>query len=115
MKWQAALVFGPLFAVEVSGDSMQPTYAAGDWLLCRRARRLEPGDVGVIAHPVVGLVVKRVAEVRPDDSLWLHGDNPDPAASTDSRTWGWLPGSDIRGKVWFRYRRGNGNRRPVAR
>lgn len=98
---------GRLFAVEVAGDSMQPTYAAGDWLLCRRKRFPGVGDVVVLERLGVGLVVKRVAQVRPDGRLWVLGDNPDPAASTDSRAWGPLAASDVLGVVWFRYRRGS--------
>ena len=96
----------PLFAVEVAGRSMHPTYAPGDWLLCRRTRRAAVGAVIVIERAGVGLVVKRVSQVGPDGALWLLGDSADPAASTDSRTWGWVSGDDLRGRVLLRYRRG---------
>lgn len=104
--WQAAPVTGVLFAVEVAGESMSPTFGPGDWLLCRRTHKIRTGQVVVMQRPGVGFVVKRARNVRVDGALWVVGDNPDPAASTDSRQWGWVSASDVCGRVWLRYRRG---------
>lgn len=95
-----------LFAVEVEGDSMQPTFGSGDWLLCRRVRKIQVGQVVVVQRDGVGLVVKRVMEVGSEGAVWLEGDNPEPASSTDSRQWGWVRERDVLGRVWLRYRRG---------
>ncbi len=98
-----------LFAVEVSGHSMMPTFAHGDWLLARRGGRVRTGLLVVARHEPVGLVVKRVISVRSEPTglqVWLEGDNPEPAASTDSRDFGWIDVDRIVGTVLFRYRRG---------
>jgi nickel-type superoxide dismutase maturation protease len=86
----------------VAGTSMLPTLRPGDFLLVRRGGRLRPGDLAVLARPDRPglLVVKRVAEVRPD-GLWVHGDNP--AASDDSRTFGVVPRPLVHGRVLLRY------------
>ena len=81
--------------VVVRGSSMSPTLLPGDVLLTAplpgplRAL-LVPGRVVLLADPADDghLVVKRVTGVRAD-GLWLEGD--DPAHSTDSRRWGWVP------------------------
>jgi len=96
----------PLFTVAVVGESMAPTHYPDDWLLCQRASTVQPGQVVVVTRPGVGLVVKRAHHVRADGSVWVLGDNPNPAASTDSRNWGWLDASAVVGRVVLRYRRG---------
>jgi nickel-type superoxide dismutase maturation protease len=83
--------------VEVQGASMEPTLWAGDRLLTVPAtpRRIRPGRVVVVTDPAdpSHLVVKRVA--RADGGrVEVLGDQP--AASTDSRTWGALPPSAVR-------------------
>jgi nickel-type superoxide dismutase maturation protease len=89
--------------VEVSGDSMQPTLAPGDRLLVRPSRRPLPGDVVAIADPrrPGRTLVKRVSAVDGDGSLVVAGDNP--AASTDSRTFGAVPRHLVRGVAFYRY------------
>jgi signal peptidase I len=37
----------------------------------------------------------------PTNSIFVLGDNS--AASADSRVWGFVPGSNVLGRVWFRY------------
>lgn len=102
----------PFRAIAVSGNSMSPTYNDGDWLLFRTielldAKGLRPlvGKVIVIereSYPGI-LLIKRI--IRIDDSgIWVEGDNKE--ASTDSRNWGALSPSEIRGQVLFRYRKG---------
>jgi signal peptidase I len=98
-----------LLLVTVTGSSMAPTYAEGDRLLVRRARRARRGSVVVLRGPG-GLRVKRVAAaagdpvpagmpvpdaVVPPGRLLVLGDNPDRSA--DSRTGGYLAAADLVG------------------
>lgn len=109
--------------IEVSGLSMAPTLKPGDRVLLRRARpgraRVRAGDLVVLALLAEEhLVIKRVAAAPGDPippalagavpaglpgalvpvgSLLVLGDNP--AASTDSRQWGYLPVHRVRGVV----------------
>ena len=99
----------------VEGDSMEPTYSAGDWLMGRWAQykltglnRIKIGDVVVIERdeqPGI-FYVKRISQTRVPDgvmpSIYLLSDN---AAGTDSRTWGWLPITAVRAKIQFRMKR----------
>ena len=104
---------GPWFTVEVSGESMQPTYSHGDWLLIRRRSQVRTGDVVVLRRDDVGLLIKRVVAVSDGDAhpeLWLEGDNPE--SSTDSRTWGWVPCQQVLGRVVMRFRRAPHPTRP---
>ena len=100
----------------VEGDSMEPTYSAGDWLMGRWANykltgwnKVKLGDVVVIERdeqPGI-FYVKRIKEIRgvgtDSAAIYLLSDNE---AGTDSRQWGWLPVSSIRAKIQFRMRRG---------
>ncbi|MFN2609023.1 MAG: nickel-type superoxide dismutase maturation protease [Acidimicrobiales bacterium] len=93
---------GRLRRVEVVGDSMRPTLEPGDRLLLWRGGRPRPGDLVAVADPRrrSRTVVKRLAGVVPA-GLTVLGDNP--AASTDSRTFGPVPPTDLRGRVVYRY------------
>ena len=104
----AALAAGALawfrpFRVEIAGDSMRPALEPGDWAIAVRSRRIHEGDVVVVERPDrPGLeIVKRAA--RADGEGWfVLGDNP--AASTDSRHFGPVPASAVRGRVRLIYR-----------
>jgi len=99
----------------VEGDSMEPTYSAGDWLLGRWARykltgahRIKVGNVIVIEReeqPGI-FYVKRVTQTRTSGghmpTVFVSSDNP---AGIDSRQWGWLPITSVRAKIWFRFKR----------
>lgn len=63
----------------------------------------QPGDVVVARHPYQRDVrlIKRVTTVQADGSCQLEGDNP--AASTDSRTFGQVPYQHILGRVVCRF------------
>lgn len=97
----AAVYLGVLAAnrslVEVRGASMEPTLWAGDRLLTVPARSasIRPGRVVVVADPAdpTHLVVKRVSRAD-GGQVEVLGD--DPAASTDSRTWGPLRPDAVR-------------------
>jgi signal peptidase I len=100
----------------IEGDSMEPTYSAGDWLMGRWAKykltglnRIKSGDVVVIERdeqPGI-FYVKRISEVRKSGdgapAVYLLSDN---SAGTDSRSWGWLPITNVRAKIVFRMKRG---------
>lgn len=84
----------------VTGRSMLPTLVPGDVVLVVPAplRRIRRGDVVVIADPREPgrSTIKRVTGTDAA-TLWVEGDNP--AASTDSRTYGALPVEAVRGWV----------------
>lgn len=79
---------------------MRPTLVPGDRVLAVRARRAGPGMLVVVRDPRLPsrLLVKRVAEVGPGGHV-VAGDNP--AASTDSRSFGPVP--SIWGRAVYRY------------
>ena len=93
--------------VAIEGPSMEPTIAAGDWLLvdplAYRDRPPDVDDLVLCADPRdAGLVlIKRVVSVDPDGWLRLEGD--DPMRSTDSRVFGAVDPGHVAGRPWFRY------------
>jgi nickel-type superoxide dismutase maturation protease len=95
----------PVMAVEVTGDSMVPTYRSGDWLLVRRTRKLAVGDVVVVPDPRDDrrILIKRITG-RVDGGWFIQGD--DPAHSTDSRRFGPISPDAVIGVVVCRYHRG---------
>jgi nickel-type superoxide dismutase maturation protease len=89
-----------LVPIAVTGTSMAPTIHPGDLCLVRWGASIRPGDVVVARLPDRPLGVKRAIEFTPDGWV-LAGDNP--AASTDSRTFGAVPATDVLGRVLVRY------------
>jgi nickel-type superoxide dismutase maturation protease len=100
------------FRVAVEGESMAPTLQPGDFLIAVRPGSIPRGALGVVEHPHrAGYeMVKRFSGVPGDsidglslgaDQFWMAGDNP--AATTDSRTFGAVSREAIRGVVVFRY------------
>lgn len=61
----------------VKGDSMQPSYRDGDYLLVARYRRRRPrpGDDVVFVHPDFGTLLKRI-DIVESGRLRLRGLNP---------------------------------------
>lgn len=103
------------FRVVVDGESMRPTLAPGDQLLCVRSGRIHRGDLVVVRPPSHGFeMVKRVASL-PGEILTLGGEErrlgPDeylvvgdnPAGSTDGRSFGPVRRAQIAGVVRLRY------------
>ena len=92
----------PVRRVEVRGPSMLPSLEPGDRLLLVRSRRVRVGDVVAFGDPRVPArtMVKRVV-ARGPEGLTVVGDNAD--ASTDSRSWGAVEPSAIRGRAVYRY------------
>jgi nickel-type superoxide dismutase maturation protease len=84
--------------VVVEGASMEPTLAPGDRVLVVRARRLHAQDVVAVRDPrdPGRVLVKRIGAVL-EDGIVVRGDNP--AASTDSRSFGPVPTTAVIGRV----------------
>jgi len=97
----------PLARYRVAGESMAPALSAGERVLVNRAaywfRGPRPGDVVVVRDPLARqrLLVKRIDGPAGRDAWSVLGDNP--AASTDSRSFGPLPRELLVGKVLARY------------
>jgi len=93
----------PLRRVAVHGDSMRPALEPGDRLLVVGFLSVRPGDVVAVVDPRDGerVLVKRVAAIDPGDGITVLGDNP--AASTDSRTFGPVRPDHVLGRAVYRY------------
>lgn len=93
--------------LRVTGESMLPHLPPGQEVLTisprHDGRPPQVGDVVVIRHPQQPetLILKRVAHVLPDGEYVLLGDNP--AASTDSRTFGPMTQDKILGRIVCRF------------
>lgn len=65
---------------------MLPTLRPGQMVVFTRARKPQVGDIVMISHD--GLEkIKRIARIE-HGRVYVLGDNP--AASTDSRSFGWI-------------------------
>jgi signal peptidase I len=92
----------------VAGGSMEPTLSSGDrvwidvWTLRHRPPRV--GEIVLLDGPGGQALVKRVARppagVGPG-SVWVLGDAP--AVSRDSRQFGAVPSTAVRGRVAWRF------------
>jgi nickel-type superoxide dismutase maturation protease len=91
----------PLRRVQVHGDSMRPGLEPGDRLLVAGLRP-RPGDIVAVVDPrdPRRVIVKRVASVDAS-GVTVLGDNP--AASTDSRTFGSVDAALVLGRAVYRY------------
>lgn len=87
----------------MAGGSMAPTLQPGDRLLLIRFGAVRQGDLVAVADPRRRgrTVVKRVARVSGAAGVVVLGDNPD--GSTDSRHFGPVLRSAVRGRVLYRY------------
>jgi hypothetical protein len=86
-----------VFLRRVVGVSMLPSYKPGQIVVVMTpAANLRIGDVVMVVHD--GLEkIKRVAQLRSLEEVFLLGDNL--RVSVDSRKFGWLTASDVKGKV----------------
>lgn len=80
---------------QVQGDSMAPALREGQLVVGRSTRELKAGDVVIVSHH--GLEKIKRIEKQQGDLIYLLGDNP--AASTDSRAFGWVQAKTIIAKV----------------
>ena len=87
--------------VQISGDSMWPTYPCGTLFSLHPFDPGQPlvGDVVLTIHPFHPEVqiVKRVQSIE-EDMVFLVGDNPDPTASDDSHNFGQVHRDELLGK-----------------
>lgn len=88
-----------IFFRKIVGDSMSPTILHGSIII---GFEKKPKVDDIVAARVDGRdIVKRVREVS-DRRIFLIGDNE--KASTDSKTYGYLPISSVLGVVAFHIR-----------
>ena len=100
------------FRVEVTGTSMEPALASGDYLVATRSGRLRSGVLVVVERPgQPGFeLVKRITGLPGDvidgrvlepNQYWVVGEST--GRSTDSRAFGPVAQEDIKGIVRLRY------------
>lgn len=82
----------------VEGDSMSPTLSDGDYVFARR-KVATLGDVVLIRHMSLGLIVKRICKIDETHHYTVAGDNP---RSTSSDAMGLIPREAITGVVYWR-------------
>ena len=94
-----AWMLGRRRRIEVTGPSMLPTLATGEFVLIDERRPPSIGDVVVARHPDNDdlLVIKRLTGLGPDNRVSLSSDNP--SAGTDSRVWGPIDRARVVGVV----------------
>ena len=80
--------------VRISGESMAPTLAPGDYVLCGKSR-LREGAVYVVVHPRLGRLVKRLG---PDDALLSDGEGAEPDRL------GSIADCEVLGRAWLAIR-----------
>jgi SOS-response transcriptional repressor LexA len=86
---------------------MVPVLYPGDWLLCRRMRHIQSGDLVIARNPEKPdmLLVKRATRRCGDAAWWLESENP-YAGAVDSNHFGPVTDAAIVGRVLVRYHRG---------
>ena len=108
--------FPGLSRVRVAGESMSPTYDDGDVLLVRWFGAI-PAELPLTTVVVIEreempgvFFIKRIQKSY-SGAYWVEGDNRDPDVEkrmNDSRTWGYIPAHEIRGRVLLRLKRTSG-------
>ena len=91
--------------IRVSGDSLDPVYQDGDFVLVSKIPivflGIRPGDAVVFQHPRLGWLIKLVERLEAKDhSVFVVGLDPH---SSDSRTFGAIPRAQIQGKVIWHF------------
>jgi signal peptidase I len=87
--------------LKISGDSLQPVYQEGDFVVVSKIPllfgTLRRGDIIVFRHQVYGTLVKIVDNIVPDeDEIYVVGTHEN---SVDSRRLGAISPRDVVGKV----------------
>ena len=66
--------------IKVRGQSMAPTFQDGDYILARRITKpnykFKIGNIYLIDHIDLGLIIKRLDQETADGRLIVSGDNP---------------------------------------
>ena len=110
MKWFWPYRLAPYRLAKVSGDSMAPTYKSGDRVIVKMfsdiPRDISIDDVVLIERDLMPGIffIKRIQKSH-SGAYWVEGDNRDPEVEKrmkDSRSWGYIPAHEVRGKVLFR-------------
>ncbi|WP_129120673.1 S24/S26 family peptidase [Veronia nyctiphanis] len=63
---------------------MFPRLSPGDYVLSFRQfrwKKAKPGQMFVLSHPVYGEIVKTLASVDEEDSLWFCGENAESVSA----------------------------------
>lgn len=78
---------------------MKPTLLDGEFVLIDPNKVPQKGDLAVFTHPKIQdlAVIKRVVDIAAAGAYTVHCDNPEEGS--DSRTWGPLAASSLRGQV----------------
>jgi signal peptidase I len=101
--------------VKVAGESMSPTFQDGDVLVVKWFEEVKSelplASVVVIERDEMPGVyfIKRIQKAH-SGAYWVEGDNREPDVEkrmNDSRTWGYIPAHEIRGRVLFRLKKVN--------
>jgi len=100
------MVRGIIRPYRVTGDSMTPALADGQYVVAERIsylfREPRPGEVVLINTPPHGRkLIKRVHNVQSDGAVWVVGDNYEE--SQDSRVFGAVPRRLIVGRAAWVY------------
>lgn len=95
-----------VYPLRVNGDSMEPGLHAGDLVIARAIdvhARLKVGNVVVARRPNRPEleIIKRIHAIDDGGRLFLIGDNP--ARSTESVDFGWVPRENVIARVRWRY------------
>ena len=95
---------------------MSPTYDDGDVLLVRWFGAI-PAELPLTTVVVIEreempgvFFIKRIQKSH-SGAYWVEGDNREPDVEkrmNDSRTWGYIPAHEIRGRVLLRLKRTSG-------
>mgnify|MGYP003114191280 CR=1 FL=1 len=67
---------GTAYALEVTGESMQPLYRDGDYIIVSPTEQLRRGD-RVVARTQEGEVMAKILHRRTEKQIELHSINPD--------------------------------------
>lgn len=76
---------------------MRPVFKPGDVLLGSALIQPKPGHVAVVKRKP--LSIKRIRKIN-SNGVWVEGDNA--AASTDSRSYGYIDKSDIKAVIFMK-------------
>ncbi|TXR54583.1 hypothetical protein FME95_08620 [Reinekea thalattae] len=80
---------------------MYPVFQPDDYVvICRRLfTPYQTGDIVVVQHPSLGLIIKRIVSIDPQQQISLAGENP---ASTSSQAIGLINKKQLVGRVIWR-------------